>query len=194
MTAPADFPLHIHLNIHPELAALARGLHAPTPRERMSAVLDWADWNIDQGEGPFAAGIFDLLSGTCIAAGVNRVVHSHCSLAHAEIMAIMLAQQALQSFSLAQIGRYVLTTSAEPCAMCFGAIPWSGICRLEYAATRADVEAIGFDEGPKSPAWDDDLRERGVEVHGPLLQPRAAALLQRYASNGGPIYNGSPES
>jgi tRNA(Arg) A34 adenosine deaminase TadA len=193
MTPDPDFPLHIHLNIHPELAALARGLTAPDPESRMTAVLDWADWNIDQGEGPFAAGIFDLATGRCVSAGVNRVVHSACSLAHAEIMAIMLAQQALRSFSLAPRGRYVLTTSAEPCAMCFGALPWSGICRLEYAATRDDVEAIGFDEGPKSSSWEDDLRQRAIDVHGPFLRPRAAALLRRYADRGGSIYNGTPD-
>lgn len=188
-----DFPLQIHLNIHPELAAMAHDLTARTPEERTDAVIHWASWNVEQGEGPFAAGIFDLITGACISAGVNRVVNTSCSLAHAEVMAIMLAQQALRSYTLAEIGRYVLTTSAEPCAMCFGAIPWSGVCRLEYAATRADVEAIGFDEGPKPLTWADDLRERNIEVFGPVHREKAAAVLKTYAKKGGRIYNGTPE-
>jgi tRNA(Arg) A34 adenosine deaminase TadA len=188
--AHSEFPLQIHLNIHPELAAQARDLIARTPEERLSAVISWADWNVARGEGPFAAGIFDLITGACISAGVNRVVSSSCSLAHAEVMAIMLAQQALQSFTLSDKGRYVLATSAEPCAMCFGAIPWSGVCQLEYAATREDVEAIGFDEGPKSKTWEDDLREREIRVLGPLLRDNAAAVLQAYAKRGGKVYNG----
>ncbi len=189
MTAP-EFPDQIQLTIHPDLAAKARHLTADTPETRMQAVTAWADWNVTQGEGPFAAGIFDLTDGTCISAGVNRVVSSTCSLAHAEVMAIMLAQQSLKCFSLAEKGRYVLTTSAEPCAMCFGAIPWSGVCQVEYGATRADVEAIGFDEGPKSKTWEADLVERGIQVLGPLGRTKAVAVLQAYARKGGLLYNG----
>lgn len=188
---PPDFPSGIHLTIDPELARKASGLTAPTPEERILAVIDWAEWNVTQGEGPFAAGIFDLANGACVSAGVNRVVSSACSLAHAEVMAIMLAQQALKTFSLAEKGRYVLTTSAEPCAMCFGAIPWSGVCQVEFAATREDVEAIGFDEGPKSATWEDDLQSRGIHVIGPLARSRAAAVLNAYAEQGGRVYNGS---
>lgn len=187
---PTDFPLQIHLNIHPELARMANGLTANTPEARMDAVISWARWNVERGEGPFAAGIFDLITGNCVAAGVNRVVSSSCSLAHAEVMAIMLAQQALHSFNLAEKGRFALTTSAEPCAMCFGAIPWSGVCQLEYAATRQDVEAIGFDEGPKSKRWEDDLRERGIRVIGPVCQDQARKVLLAYTDRGGPVYNG----
>lgn len=188
---PPEFPLQVHLNIHPELAAMARDLTAQTPEERLEAVITWSEWNVARGEGPFAAGIFDLITGRCLSAGVNRVVSSSCSLAHAEIMAIMLAQQALKTFSLAEKGRYVLSTSAEPCAMCFGAVPWSGVCQLEYAATREDVEAIGFDEGPKSGTWEDDLRERNIRVIGPVSREKAAAVLRHYGQKGGLLYNGS---
>jgi len=187
---PPDFPEQIHLTIHPDLAAMARTLTADTPEARIRAVTAWAKWNVNQGEGPFAAGIFDLATGACVSAGVNRVVSSSCSLAHAEVMAIMLAQQALQCFSLAEKGRYVLTTSAEPCAMCFGAIPWSGVCKVEYAATRGDVEEIGFDEGPKSKSWEADLRERGIQVAGPIGREAAAEVLRAYARRGGIVYNG----
>lgn len=180
----------IRLAVHPELTAMAAGLTARDAAARMAAVIGWSSWNVDQGEGPFAAGVFALDSGRCVAVGVNRVVSSCCSLAHAEIMALMLAQQALQTFTLSEKGRFVLTTSSEPCAMCFGAIPWSGVCEVEYGATREDVEAIGFDEGPKSASWIVELAQRGISVSGPWLRESAAAVLHRYASRGGKLYNG----
>lgn len=190
MTSESAFPLRIHLSIHPELAAMAESVVAQTPDERMRTVINWASWNVGKGEGPFAAGVFDLITGRCVSAGVNRVVASTCSLAHAEIMALMLAQQALGTFRLADKGRYVLTSSAEPCAMCFGAIPWSGVARIEYGATREDVEGIGFDEGPKSASWIADLQDREIEVLGPVERERAAAVLRAYAAGGGTVYNG----
>lgn len=186
----AVFPLSVHLHIHPTLAEMAGSVVAHTPEDRMREVISWGHWNVEQGEGPFAAGVFDLITGRCVAAGVNRVVASSCSLAHAEMMALMLAQQALGTFRLADRGRFVLSSSAEPCAMCFGAIPWSGVARLEYGATRADVEAIGFDEGPKSETWIQDLQERSIEVMGPVCREEAAAVLRQYADKGGPVYNG----
>jgi len=185
-----SFPLRVQLSIHPGLAAMAESVVAETPEERMRAVIAWAEWNVRQGEGPFAAGVFDLITGRCVSAGVNRVVASTCSLAHAEVMALMLAQQALGSFRLADKGRFVLTASAEPCAMCFGAIPWSGVSRVEYGATREDVEAIGFDEGPKPGSWIQDLQDREIEVLGPVARGAAAAVLQAYAAKGGEVYNG----
>lgn len=185
-----SFPLNVRLNIHPELAAMASGVVAKDPESRTRHVIAWSEWNVSRGEGPFAAGVFDLITGTCVSAGVNRVVSSLCSLAHAEVMALMLAQQALSTYRLAEKGRFVLTTSAEPCAMCFGAIPWSGVSRVEYGATREDVEAIGFDEGPKPADWIDALLERDIEVVGPVLRAEAAAVLQAYAGRGGELYNG----
>ena len=60
-------------------------------------------------------------------------------------MAIMLGEQRLQQFSLGnQIDEYELFTSCEPCAMCMGAILWSGVKRLACAATGDDARAIGL--------------------------------------------------
>lgn len=184
------FPLNVRLNIHPELAAMASEVQAMDPESRARHVIAWSEWNVNRGEGPFAAGVFNLVTGRCVAAGVNRVVASQCSLAHAEVMALMLAQRALETYRLADKGRFVLCTSAEPCAMCFGAIPWSGVSRLEYCATREDVESIGFDEGPKPAEWIDALLERDIEVVGPVLRAEAAGVLRRYAKRDGELYNG----
>jgi tRNA(Arg) A34 adenosine deaminase TadA len=185
-----EFREEIRLSIPSALAAEAAGVVAKEAEERMRWVIRWSAENVERGEGPFAAAVFDMESGRCVSAGVNRVVSGCCSAAHAEMMALMLAQQALGHFSLAEKGRFVLSSSAQPCAQCFGAIPWSGVIALEYGASREDVEAIGFDEGPVHPAWREELEARGIQVSGPLLQTEAAEVLQAYARRGGEVYNG----
>ncbi|WFB34650.1 nucleoside deaminase [Kiritimatiellota bacterium B12222] len=178
----------LELSIPHSLCERAQGLVATTPEGRMAAVISWAEANVERQEGPFAAGVFDLDTGACISAGVNRVLSSGCSVAHAEIMALMLAQQELSCVNLAEKGRYVLTTSAQPCSQCFGAVPWSGVVSMEFGASREDVEAIGFDEAPCPENWRELLEERNITIMGPVRQTEAAAVLQRYAQQGGNIY------
>jgi tRNA(Arg) A34 adenosine deaminase TadA len=178
----------VELTIPDSLRERAEHLIAKNPESRMRAVISWASANVDRREGPFAAGVFDLDTGACLSAGVNRVLSSGCSVAHAEMMALMLAQQHAGVVDLSRIGRFVLTTSAQPCSQCFGAIPWSGVVAMEFGADREDVEAIGFDEGPCPDDWRERLEQRNIRVHGPLLQTEAAAVLREYARNGGDLY------
>ncbi|MFB6359406.1 MAG: nucleoside deaminase, partial [Thiohalorhabdaceae bacterium] len=81
-----------------------------------------------------------------VAAGVNRVLAEGLSVAHAEVVALALAQQRLGSFDLgAEAGwDHELVTSAEPCVQCFGALFWAGIRSLVCGARSADAEAAGF--------------------------------------------------
>ncbi|MDF3129944.1 nucleoside deaminase [Kiritimatiellaeota bacterium B1221] len=178
----------VELTVPESLRAYAEGFIATTPEARMQAVIDWSRGNVERAEGPFAAGVFNLDNGSCIAAGVNRVISSGCSVAHGEMMALMLAQQTLEVVNLAEKGRFVLTTSAQPCSQCFGAIPWSGVEAMEFGATRDDVEAIGFDEGPCPENWRELLEGRNIRVTGPVMQKEAAAVLQEYARSGGNLY------
>lgn len=159
---------------------------------RMGFVIDLAARSATGDGGPFAAAVFERDSGRLLAAGVNRVVAGNCSAAHAELLALSLAQRAFGSFDLGAPGLPAceLVSSAEPCLMCLGATLWSGVRRLLCAASDADVRAIGFDEGPKPPAWADELRRRGIEVVEGLLRPRAVAVLAAYRARGGMIYNG----
>lgn len=178
----------IRLRIPEELAEQAATLVAPDPERRMHAVIEWSRENVERGEGPFAAGIFLLETGQCLAAGVNCVLSSGCSLAHAEIMAILMAQRHTGHPDLSKGGPVVLTSSAQPCSQCMGAIPWTGITRLEYGADRAAVEAIGFDEGPCPHDWIRQYGQRGIQVEGPLLKEKAAEVLTAYARGNGVIY------
>jgi tRNA(Arg) A34 adenosine deaminase TadA len=161
----------------------------PTVDERMEVVIDLASRNISEGGGPFGAAVF-AEDGTFIAPGINRVVLASVPIAHAEIVAIGLAAQALGSWDVATHGSFELVTSTEPCAMCLGAVPWAGVDRLVCGARDSDARTVGFDEGHKPTDWVSALRAAGIDVELDVLRDRAVELLQGYASGGGAIYNG----
>jgi len=83
-----------------------------------------------------------------------------------------------------------LVTSVAPCAMCLGAVPWSGVRSLLCGARGEDADAIGFDEGSKPTDWIARLEARGISVKIDLMGESAAAVLQSYQQSGGAIYNG----
>ncbi len=158
---------------------------------RMGFVVGASRENVRRGTGgPFGAGVFDS-AGKLISLGVNIVEASNCSVLHAEIVAIALAQKALGRYDLSDGGKehYELATSTEPCAMCFGAVPWSGVSRLVCGARDEDARSIGFDEGPKLANWVYALEQRGITVVRDVLREEAAAVLREYAEGGGTVYN-----
>ena len=164
----------------------------PTLEDRMGLVVELARQNVERGTGGlFGAAIFEGGTGRLLAPGMNLVVPSGCSVAHAEMVAIMVAQQAVGDFDLGAEGRpdYDLFASTEPCAMCFGATPWSGVRRLVCGARDEDARAVGFDEGAKLPDWAAALEERGIVVVRDVCREEAAAVLRDYAESGGQIYN-----
>lgn len=168
----------------------------PTVEDRMRLVIELSRLNVQHGTGgPFGAGVFDLSSGKLLAPGVNLVLPSQCSVAHAEIVAFMMAQPLVGTFDLATPGfpPYELVASTEPCAMCFGSVPWSGVESLVCGARDEDASAIGFDEGPKMSNWVAELEKRGIQVQRDVLREDAAAVLRLYAQSG-PIYNPKRES
>lgn len=166
---------------------LARTAAAPVRGDaaRMAIAIGLARENAVRGTGgPFGAAIFERRTGRLVAAGVNQVTRAGQSFAHAEMLAIALAQRARGGFDLSR-PRHELVTSSEPCAMCFGSIPWSGVARVVCGARAADAEAIGFDEGPKPRGWIAALEARGIEVVRDVARADAVAALRAYA---GPIY------
>lgn len=160
---------------------------------RMRVAIGLARQNVERRTGgPFGAAVFEAASGRLVGVGVNRVVPANNAILHAEIVAFMMAQQRVGSFSLAapDLPEHVLYTSCEPCAMCLGATQWSGVRRVVWAATRDDANRIAFDEGPVFHASYEYLRLRGITFDGGLLRGEARAVLDLYERNGGDIYNG----
>ena len=159
--------------------------------DRMDFVIQLSKKNIDhQTGGPFGAAVFDS-DGHLIAPGINMVTTANCSILHAEMVAIALAQKVLGRYDISNGGKldFDLFATTEPCAMCFGAIPWSGVRRLVCGARGEDAQAIGFDEGPKLKDWTAALSDRGIDVIRDVCRKKATAVLNDYVKYGGQIYN-----
>ena len=163
-----------------------------TVEERMELAIALAAQNIKHEGGPFGAAIFECQTGKLIAPGINLVMQTNCSVVHAEIVAIIIAQQMVSSFDLNAPGlpEYELVSSTEPCAMCLGAIPWSGVTSLVCGARDEDARSIGFDEGEKPDQWIRALEKRSIKVTRDILRDKSKAVLQQYIDAGGIIYNG----
>jgi len=164
-----------------------------TDADRMRVAIAVARANVEQGTGgPFGAAIFERASGKLAAVGMNAVVRLSNSTLHAEMMAFMMAEQHVGSYTLHAEGlpEHELHTSCEPCAMCLGATLWSGVRRLVTGAAREDAARIDFDEGPVFAESYRYLEDRGIEIARNVLRDEARAVLELYRTSGGTIYNG----
>jgi tRNA(Arg) A34 adenosine deaminase TadA len=160
--------------------------------DRMRVAIDVAKANVEHGTGgPFGAAIFENESGRLIAVGMNSVVrYNNCTL-HGEMVAFMMAQQAVGSFTLKnERVEHQLFTSCEPCAMCLGTTLWSGVRRLVCGAARDDASELAFEEGPVFPESYKYLEDRGIEIVHNVLREEARAVLELYRAKSGKIYNG----
>ncbi|MDQ3495836.1 MAG: nucleoside deaminase [Pseudomonadota bacterium] len=176
-------------------AAIDPARDYPGDAGKVAVAIDLSRHNIEaRTGGPFGAAVFGP-DDRLVAAGVNVVLPQHASVAHAEIMAFMLAQQCLQRPRFneladgSHVGPYTLATSAQPCCQCFGASIWAGIDRLLIGARAEDVEALTeFDEGPLPDDWIGELGSRGIEVVRDLHRDAARAVLAEYGAQGGKRY------
>jgi len=162
----------------------------PGDADKIALAIRLATRNVElRSGGPFGAAVF-ADDGTLVAAGVNRVIAHNCSIAHAEIMAYMLAQRRLQRFRLDENGgKFVLATSAQPCCQCYGATIWAGIDTVLIGARSEDVEELTeFDEGPLPSDWIGELEKRGIAVRRDILRDAARQVFVRYRELGGESY------
>ena len=163
------------------------------PEEQIRFVLALTEKNIrEKTGGPFGASVFEVDSGKLVSVGVNVVVEQNCSAAHAEMMALMLAQKKIGHYDLGDVRSVAhrLVTSGKMCAMCLGNVCWSGIKEVVSSAEPEDVERItGFDEGPTPPDYNDQLKLRGINLVPELLREQGKKVLQLYIDQNGQIYN-----
>jgi len=106
------------------------------------------------------------------------------------MMAFMAAQARVGRARLNDDGaRYILATSAQPCAMCYGASFWAGIDGLLIGARSADVmELSEFEEGPLPADWVGELEKRGIAVRRDILRDEARDVFTLYSNLGGQRY------
>jgi tRNA(Arg) A34 adenosine deaminase TadA len=164
-----------------------------TLNDRMKAVIRLSQLNIDhQTGGPFAAAVFEKDSGKLISIGVNRVMPLNCSTAHAEIVAISLAQKKLGTYDLGGLGvpPMQLVVNWRPCVMCYGAVLWSGVKSLVIAGSGPEMEMLtGFDEGPLHPEWVKELEIRGIELVDNVLRSEALRVFETFKERNMFVYN-----
>ncbi len=113
-----------------------------TPEDLMRRAVALSMEKMQAGSGgPFGAVV--ARNGEIVAEGWNQVTSAADPTAHAEVVAIRRACQALGRFDLGDCEIY---TSCEPCPMCLGAIYWARLQRIWFGNDRSDAAAIGFDD------------------------------------------------
>ncbi len=140
--------------------------------------------SMSHGNHPFAALLVDAQSRVLIEAE-NGYMPARDATAHAERLA---ATQACISIAPEIRAAATLYSSAEPCAMCAGAIYWAGIGRVVYGLSERRLRDITGNH-PENRTLDLPCREvfasgqRSTEVVGPLLEDEAAALHEGVWNN-----------
>lgn len=130
----------------------------------------------DAGKHPFAALVVDADGKVVAEAGNDSLPPDGDPTRHAELLAAALAARRLGPEQLAGATLY---SSAEPCAMCAGAIYWCGIGRVVYALSEHRLLALTGDH-PENPTFALPCREvfargqRRIAVTGPCLEDEAA--------------------
>lgn len=164
----------------------------PSVEERMRLVNDLADRNWRAGNGgPFAAIVVDEASGELVSVGVNVVLSSGLTAAHAEVTALSLAQRALGRWDLGADGADLsLIVNWRPCVQCYGATMWSGVRSLVVAGEGALLEELtGFDEGPVVEDWAQQFEDRGIRVTIGVGHDDAVAVYRTYGASDSVVYN-----
>lgn len=156
----------------------------PDPVDRMQLVNRLADRNWREGNGgPFAALVVERDSGRLVSVGVNVVLASGISSAHAEVTALGLAQVGIGAWDLGapDLPAHELVVNWRPCIQCYGAAMWSGVRSLTIAGDGPELEALtGFDEGPLTADWAAQFEARGIEVHIGIEREAAIDVFRQY--------------
>jgi len=145
--------------------------------EFLRRAFDVARRAMTRGNHPFGAILVDGGSNVLIETE-NGYMPARDRTAHAERL---LATQACRSLDAEILGAATLYSSAEPCAMCAGAIYWAGIGRVVYGLSEHRLRGITGNH-PENPTLDLPCRsvfergQRATEVVGPLIEDEAAAL------------------
>src|SRR6202142_276888 len=132
---------------------------------------------LTHGHHPFGPTLVDENRSVLIETE-NGYMPAHDGTGHAERL---LATQACTTLGADVLRNATLYSSAEPCAMCAGAIYWAGIGRVVYGLSEHRLRAVTGNH-PENPTLDLPCREvfksgqRATEVIGPLLEDEAEAL------------------
>ncbi len=150
--------------------------------QHLLAAIELARRSRENGNHPFGALLADA-TGVVVLEAENSVVTERDCTNHAELNLVRAASRRLAEATLAASTLY---TSTEPCAMCAGAIYWSGIGRVVFALSGAALTALV--EGGQELGLALSCREvfshggRPVEVSGPHLEEQGRAVHEGFWS------------
>jgi tRNA(Arg) A34 adenosine deaminase TadA len=172
-----------------ELPSLPANLATREDRVRLVNELAARNWREGNG-GPFAAVVVDHATGELVSVGVNVVLSSNLSSTHAEVVALSLAQSRLGEWDLGASRDLELVVNWRTCAMCYGALIWSGVKHLVLAGAGPECEELtGFDEGPLTADWVEELERRGITVTQGILRDDAVEVFRQYGASDAVVYN-----
>ena len=169
--------LRVRAGAHGSHAMTAASLR-PYDEALLRQAFDVARRSRAAGDHPFGSVLADGEGRLLMEQGNGYTSEGGDRTAHAERL---LASRAARAYDLAFLAHCTLYTSAEPCAMCAGAIYWAGIGRVVYGQTEKALKAqTGAHE--ENPTLDLPCAivfaagQRPTEVVGPLLEDEAAQL------------------
>ena len=136
----------------------------------------------EKGDHPFGSILADAEGRVLMEQGNGYSSEGGDRTAHAERL---LASRAAKAYPVEMLATCTLYTSAEPCAMCAGAIYWAGIGRVVFGQTERDLKAqTGAHE--ENPTLDlpchivFEAGQRATELVGPMLAGEAAQLQAEF--------------
>ncbi|PZU94604.1 MAG: tRNA-specific adenosine deaminase [Chelatococcus sp.] len=139
--------------------------------DAMALALDEARAAAARGEVPVGAVV--MRDGAVLASAGNRTLELRDPTAHAEMLALRLACEAIGSERLVGCDLYV---SLEPCPMCAAAISFSRIRRLYFGA--ADPKGGAVENGVR--LYASPTCHHAPEVYGGIREGEASALLRDF--------------
>jgi tRNA(Arg) A34 adenosine deaminase TadA len=125
------------------------------------------------GDQPFGSLLVGA-SGDVLAEDVNTEITENDITAHPELK---LARWAGANLTAEQAAGTTMYTSCEACAMCSGAIVYSGLGRVVYALSTPEIDELKGGSAPKAIRGTAVLAkaDRRIRVEGPFLFEEAAA-------------------
>ncbi|MDG2285882.1 MAG: nucleoside deaminase [Alphaproteobacteria bacterium] len=140
--------------------------------------IELAQASREKGNHPFGSLLADL-NGTIVPEAVNTVGVDGNVTAHAELN---LMSEASRRFSPEELSRFVMYTSTEPCAMCAGAIFWTGVRAVVFGLPEQALGRMGASADAPNPPFLDmpcravfaGSRDHPTTVLGPILEAEAA--------------------
>lgn len=141
----------------------------------MNRAIELAEQAKENGNHPFGALL--VVNGEIRLEALNEVITQSDATRHAELS---LVSQACKTLSAKERSQATLVTSTEPCAMCCGAIYWSGIRKVVFGCPESQLGRFAGTDFliPSKKIF--SFADSKVEIVGPILEKEAARVHEDF--------------